>query len=110
MKSIILALLSTLILASCVTAEKMDGLREGMTKAEVIKRAGSPDGYQRNGEYEVLLYVKRRPGGWSAFTGSAYNLVDYSVIFKDDHVIEYGPGKTYERGGNDLPFVRTPQR
>ncbi|MGH8684492.1 MAG: hypothetical protein ACREUM_03985 [Nitrosospira sp.] len=110
MKPIVLALLSTLILTACVSAAKMDGLRAGMTKAEVINRAGDPDGYQRNGEYEVLLYVKRRPGGWSYFTGSAYNLIDYSVILKDDHVIEYGPGKTYERGANTTPFVRTPQR
>lgn len=110
MKHIVLALLSTLILSACVTAAKLDGVRAGMTKAEVINRAGSPDGYQRNGEYEVLLYSKRRPGGWSIFTGSTYNLIDYSVILKDDHVIEFGPGKTYERGQNETPFVRIPQR
>ncbi len=110
MKPVILALLSTLILSSCVTAEKMVGLRAGMTKAEVIDVAGDPDGYQRSGDYEALFYVKRRPGGWSYFTGSVYNLVDYSVILKEDHVIEYGPGKTFERGLNTTPFARIPQR
>ena len=53
MKSVVLSLLATLILASCVTVENMRNLREGLTKEEVITAAGSPNGFHRNGEYEV---------------------------------------------------------
>ena len=44
MKPAILALLSILILSACVTTGKMAGVREGMTKTEVINTAGDPDG------------------------------------------------------------------
>lgn len=110
MKSIILALLATLMLSSCVTGGKMIGLREGMTKDEVIRTVGNPDGYQRSGDYEVLLYIERRTVAWSYFSGSFQDLVDYSVILKDGRVIEYGPGRTHQRDSGGVPFVRLPTR
>ena len=110
MKFIILALLSTLMLSSCVTGGKMTGLREGLTKEEVIKVAGNPDGYQRTGDYEVLLYIERRTSAWSYFAGSFQDLVDYSVILKDGVVVEYGPGRTHQRDPVGTPFVRVPTR
>lgn len=110
MKFIILALLSTLILSSCVTGGKMTGLREGLTKDEVIRIVGNPDGYQRTGEYEVLLYIERRTSAWSYFAGAFQDLVDYSVILKDGIVVEYGPGRTHQRDPAGAPFVRVPSR
>jgi hypothetical protein len=110
MKFITLALLSTLILSSCVMGGKMSGLREGLTKEEVIKIVGNPDGYQRTGDYEVLLYIERRTSAWSYFAGSFQDLVDYSVILKDGVVIEYGPGRTHQRDPSGTPFVRVPTR
>lgn len=110
MKSVAFALLGTLILSSCVTGGKMTGLHEGMTKAEVITAVGSPDGYQRSGDYEVLLYIERRTSAWSYFAGAIQDLVDYSVILKDDRVVEYGPGRTHQREPNVTPFIRVPAR
>ncbi|SOD41800.1 hypothetical protein [Nitrosovibrio sp. Nv4] len=110
MKTVIFALLSILILSSCVTRGKMTGVHEGMTKAEVIRAAGDPDGYQRSGEYEVLFYIDRSAGNWSAFSTSYRDVVDYSVILKDDHVVEYGPGRTHQRASGATPFVRMPAR
>ncbi|MBA2660037.1 MAG: hypothetical protein H0U72_11050 [Nitrosospira sp.] len=108
MKFIILALLGTLMLSSCVTGGKMTGLREGLTKDEVIRTVGSPDGYQRTGDYEVLLYIERRTSAWSYFGGSFQDLIDYSVILRDGIVIEYGPGRTHQRDPAGTPFVRVP--
>ncbi len=108
MKSALIALLTALILSACVTGGKMTGLREGMTKAEVFREAGDPDGYQRSGDYEVLLYLERRTSAWSFFSGGLEDLVDYSVILKDDHVVEYGPGRAHQRDPNVTPFVRIP--
>ena len=110
MKSALIALLTALILSACITGGKMTGLREGMTKADVLKVAGDPDGYQRSGDYEVLLYLERRTNAWSFFSGALQDLVDYSVILKDDHVVEYGPGRSHQRDPNGTPFIRVPAR
>jgi hypothetical protein len=108
MKPAILALLSILALTSCVMTGKMAGVRDGMTKAEVIDTAGDPDGYQRSGDYEALFFVDRRAAR-SIFGSSYRDVVDYSVILKDDRVVEYGPGRTHQREG-EVPFVRVPMR
>ncbi|MBA4143290.1 MAG: hypothetical protein H0X43_09880 [Nitrosospira sp.] len=108
MKTTVFALLGVLILSSCVTTGKMSGVRYGMTKTQVINAAGSPDGYQRSGNYEALLYVDRR-NNWSWFSGSYRDVPDYSVILRDDHVVEYGPGRTHQRDSK-VPFVRMPSR
>lgn len=108
MKNFIVALLSMLTLSSCVTTGKMSGIREGMTKAQVISIAGNPDGYQRSGDYEALLYIDRRQN-WSLFGGPYRDAVDYSVILREDHVMEFGPGRTHERP-SEVPFVRVPGR
>ena len=109
MKSVVFALLSVVVLSACVMG-KMTGLQEGMTKAEVINTVGNPDGYQRSGDYEVLLYIERRTSAWSYFAGAIQDLVDYSVILKDGRVVEYGPGRTHERDPNITPFIRVPVR
>jgi hypothetical protein len=108
MKNLIVALLSMLVLSSCVTTGKMSGIREGMTKAEVISIAGDPDGYQRSGDYEALLYIDRRHS-WSLFGGPYRDAVEYSVILRDDYVMEFGPGRTHQRQ-SEVPFVRVPGR
>lgn len=112
MRPVIFALLSILVLSlsSCATRGKMAGVHEGMTQAQVIRAIGSPDGYQRSGEYEVLFYIDRSAGNWSAFSNSYRDVTDYSVILKNDHVVEYGPGRTHQRGSGATPFVRMPPR
>lgn len=110
MKRIILTLLGILMLSSCVTGGKMTGLRPGLNKEEVISIVGNPDGYQRIGDYETLLYLERRTSAWSYFSGFIDDLVDYSVILKDGQVVEYGPGRVHQRNFGEVPFVRLPAR
>lgn len=105
MKSVVLSLLATLILASCATVENMRNLREGLTKEEVITAAGSPNGFHRNGEYEALQYTNLLINGWSVFSGLSWNRTDYTVILKNDRVIEYGPGKIIKRKQNESPYT-----
>lgn len=108
MKTAIFALLAALLLSSCITRGKMSGVREGMTKAQVINVAGNPDGYQRSGNYEALLYIDRS-GTWSLLGGTYRDVLDYSVILRDDHVVEFGPGRIHQRN-SEVPFVRIPSR
>ena len=105
MKYAVLSLLATLILTSCATVENMRNLREGQTKEEVITAVGSPNGFHRNGEYEALQYTNLLINGWSIFSGLSWNRTDYTVILKDDRVIEYGPGKIIKRKQSGSPYT-----
>jgi hypothetical protein len=82
---------AALLLVSCATGERITNLREGLTKAEVIDMLGRPDGFQRSGDYEQLRYTNRIISGWS------WDRADYSIILKDDRVVEYGPGPARSR-------------
>jgi len=110
MKFIILAVFSTLLLCSCATVGEMSRLREGLTKAEVVSTVGDPDGFQRNGEYEALLYTDLLINSWSVFSGLSWDRTDYSVILKNDRVIEYGPGKIIQRSQNASPYILIQQQ
>ena len=94
-----LLLFGTLTLVGCTTGEKIVNIREGLSKAEVIETLGSPDGFQRSGEYEALRYSNRLISGWS------WDRADYSVILKNDRVVEYGPGPVRQRDPNTLILV-----
>ncbi len=50
-------------LSGCVTGERMQGVREGMSKDDVIGVLGNPDGFRRSGEYEALRYTNRLADG-----------------------------------------------
>lgn len=84
----------TVALQGCATGEKAQSLREGMPKSEVISQLGKPDGFKRNGDYEVLQYTNRLISGWS------WDRTDYVVILKDDKLVEYGPGEVRQRDPN----------
>ncbi|HEX8874928.1 MAG TPA: hypothetical protein VF780_09895 [Nitrosospira sp.] len=109
MKYRIIVLLCALSLVSCVTG-KTAALREGLTKTEVINTLGNPEGFQRSGDYEALHYVDRQINGWLLIYGLAMEKTDYSVILKNDRVVQYGQGRVTERGASEPPFVLIRQR
>jgi hypothetical protein len=80
-----------LALSACVMGERMQSVREGMSKDEVISVLGNPDGFQRVGDYEALRYTNRLISGWS------WDRADYNVILKAGRVVEYGPGQVRQR-------------
>lgn len=65
MLRLICVLALSVALAGCVTGELMQSVREGTSKDEVIRVLGTPDGFQRSGEYEALRYTNRLISGWS---------------------------------------------
>jgi hypothetical protein len=109
LKRLTIALLCALTLASCATG-KTTPLREGLTKVEVINAIGNPDGFQRSGDYEALHYVDHQVNGWLLTNGLNVEKIDYSVILKNDRVVQYGQGRIIERGANEPPFVLLRQR
>ena len=99
-----LLLIITLFLASCVTGEKVPRLSEGMSKAEVMALLGRPDGFRRSGEYEALQYTNRLISGWS------WDRTDYTVILKDEKLVEYGAGQVRQRDPNSNVLILVPLR
>jgi hypothetical protein len=101
---ILLPLLMTFTLYGCVTGERMQAIREGMSRDQVVSMLGNPDGFQRAGEYEALRYTNRLISGWS------WDRADYNVILKGGRVVEYGAGEVRQRDPNVNTLILVPLR
>lgn len=102
---IILSLLVLLVfLQGCATGERMRDISESMNKEEVVSQLGEPDGYRRSGDYEVLQYTNRLINGWS------WDKTDYTIILKNNRVVEYGPGEVRERDPATGTLILVPVR
>lgn len=99
----ILILVSCLFAASCVTGEKAREVQPGMSQQEVVSVMGKPDGFSLKGEYTIYQYTNRLISGWS------WDRADYSFIFKNNQLIEYGPGAVREKevGGIQTIFLHS---
>lgn len=74
-------------LAGCQgMAGKIARLDMGAPRSEVIDRLGRPDSDRSIIGYEVLSWLDRRPGRFS------FSHKDYTVVLKDDKVVQFGPG------------------
>jgi hypothetical protein len=100
MRRFVLFLVVPLLLSGCVTGDRVrEGIQEGMSKQQVISELGNPDGIQRSGEYEALLYTNRLISGWS------WDRTDYTIILQNGRVTQYGPGQVRQNGPNMLILV-----
>jgi hypothetical protein len=82
----LVALLLAGVLTSCVMGDKISEIRPGMTKAQVLAKLGTPDGYKSGANgYEMLRYSNRLASGWS-FNEKG----EYSVVLQNGLVVEYG--------------------
>jgi hypothetical protein len=104
MKRLLWVLVVVHAFSGCVTGERMQGVREGMWKDELVSVLGNPDGFQRIGDYEVLRYTNRLISGWS------WDRTDYNVILRGGRVVEYGPGQVRQRDPNTGTLVIVPLR
>lgn len=100
MRAIVVLCLCMFVLCGCATGEKVrGGIREGMSKDQVIATLGQPDGFKRSGNEEALEYANRLISGWS------WDRTDYTVILVDGRVSQYGPGQVRQEGPNLLIVV-----
>jgi len=56
MKTTAMGLLAIALLAGCVTADKLNDVRIGMTKEQVVSLLGTPDSTSAQGNIEYLTY------------------------------------------------------
>jgi len=78
-----LALLLLALLAGCVTAEKLNQVRIGMTKDQVIAILGQPDSTSAQANIEYLTYYLSTDTGY-------YREIPYSVRLVDGKVESFG--------------------
>jgi hypothetical protein len=77
----------------------MKKLQPEMTKEQVIRTLGKPDGYQKLGDYEVLKYANKLMSGWS------WDRADYYAILKKGRLVEYGTGEIRVKENNVIVLV-----
>ncbi|MCE1225592.1 MAG: hypothetical protein LWW87_03785 [Geobacteraceae bacterium] len=102
MKKLVFIILCLVSLSQmgCATGEIVrSGIRDGMSKQQVIDELGNPDGYQRSGDYEALLYTNRLISGWS------WDRTDYTIILQKGSVVQYGTGQVRQNSPNTLLLV-----
>lgn len=100
MKKMVLAIISVLFITACATGEIIrKNVQEGMTKSEITSLLGNPDGFQRNGDSEALLYTNRLISGWS------WDRTDYTVILENGRVVQYGSGQVRQNSPNTLVLI-----
>ncbi len=93
-----------ILITACTTPQTMSHLRPGMTKDEVIKIMGNPDGYQSQGEFESLKYSHRLVSGW------AWDRADFYAILKNNRLVEYGMGEVRVKEGPTTMLVLIPRQ
>lgn len=101
MQKLVVLFLALFLVGCVVTGEKVTRLDPGMSQEQVTKIMGKPDGFQQRGGYTIYKYTNRLISGWS------WDRADYSFIFKDGKLIEYGAGEVRERnvGGIHSVFI-----
>lgn len=93
MKRVIIPGLITLLLSACTTGEKISDLSPGMSREQVVKTLGKPDGDAVNGKYELLTYSNRLMSGWG------YDKADYKVVLESGKVVQYGAENVRQDNG-----------
>lgn len=94
-------LLFSIFMSGCVSGEMVSNIEPGMSSEQVQHVMGKPDGFQKRGNFTIYKYVNRLISGWS------WDRTDYSFIFEDDKLVEYGAGEIRERnvGGVQTIFL-----
>jgi hypothetical protein len=100
-----LGLLAVLtVLAGCTTGEQARTLEPGMTRAQVVSIMGKPDGFQSNGEVEVLEYTNRIISGWG------WDRTDYIVTLRNGVLESLATGEVRSRQPNSHVLTVIPLR
>lgn len=97
---VVIILILVLSIVGCAFGEKMKRIEPGMHKSKVKEILGEPDGYKRSGKYESIQYTDRVISGWDV-----KSTTDYTIVFKNNKVVEYGPGKVRKKDDANTLFL-----
>ncbi|WP_064569317.1 hypothetical protein [Klebsiella aerogenes] len=93
MSRLLPAVVISIALTGCTTGEKMADISRGMSREQVVKTLGNPDGNAISGKYEMLTYSNRLMSGWG------YDKADYKIILEDNKVVQYGAENVRQDNG-----------
>jgi len=83
---ILFSLIIAIVFTNCATGERITDLQSGMTKQQVIRTMGQPDGYSANGSAEILRYTNKLISGWS------WDKADYYAALENGKLVTWGTG------------------
>ncbi|MFC5741297.1 outer membrane protein assembly factor BamE domain-containing protein [Dyella tabacisoli] len=87
-------------LAGChTTGQKITQLDPGTTREQVVATLGRPDAMRTVAEFEIYTYLARHRSRISV------THTDYTVILKDGHVVQFGPGLAQREGIHSVVIV-----
>jgi len=87
LRRLVAGVIALLVVSACAMEDSLDEVHEGMSQAELEGVMGAPDSFVRRGDYSGLEYKNRLISGWS------WDRTDYSFIFKNDRLAEWGAGQ-----------------
>jgi len=88
----LITLIILLLLSGCATdigSEKINLLKPGMTKNQVISILGQPDSLSNNGNIEYMQYRRCVSMCW-ALDPNLHKTRDFFVLIKDGHAAQFG--------------------
>lgn len=102
-KSLAIALVSLALLTGQISfGGKFKKVELGMSRTEVVRLLGRPDGVRSHENEEALTYADRLVSGFK------WSRADYVVVFRDGVVTEYGPGQIRDASPNTGAFIFVP--
>jgi len=97
-------LIALLVMSACTMSENLPRVYEGMPQSELEDVMGAPDSFVKRGDFSGLEYKNRLISGWS------WDRADYSFIFKNDRLVEWGSGEVRQgsQGNNVQTLILFP--
>lgn len=99
LKRYLTVLVALLSLGGCFHGELITQVRPDMSFEEVKAIMGPPEGYRKDGDYEVYSYYNKLISGW------AWDRADYHYIVKDGKVVQYGAGEIRQNQQTGVVFI-----
>jgi hypothetical protein len=93
-RAIIIGALAGMAVLGCTTGERISGLQEGMTPAQVTDIMGAPTGQQRAGYVLRYEYTNALISGWS------WDRADFYAVFENDKLTQWGTGEVRQNQPN----------
>lgn len=100
MKRIMGAAVLTVAVTGCHTiGQRITTLDPGSSRDQVVATLGRPDAMSTMGDFEVYTYLARHR------TRMSVTHTDYTVVMKDGHVVQFGPGLARREGLHHVAIV-----
>ncbi|RKP52317.1 outer membrane protein assembly factor BamE [Trinickia fusca] len=98
------AVLAAAVAGCQTTGQLITRLDPGSSRDTVLDVLGRPDAMRTVGDFEAFTYLARKR------TRLSLGNTDYTVILKDGHVVEFGPGLPQREGLHNVVIAQPVER